>query len=52
MTEKKIKKDEPLDEQLQKQLKKLLFTFHKSGENFYGYDDYYGRTRRGTDYEE
>jgi hypothetical protein len=36
MTEKKIKPEEPLDEQLQSQLKKRLFTFYKSGRNFYG----------------
>ena len=38
MTEKKIKADEPLDDQLQNQLKKILFSFHKSSKNFYGYD--------------
>jgi hypothetical protein len=36
MTEKKNKPEEPLDEQLQSQLKKRLFTFYKSGRNFYG----------------
>lgn len=40
MTDKKIKKDEPLDDQLQKQLKKILFSFHKSARNFYGYNNY------------
>ncbi|MGB4845254.1 MAG: TraB/GumN family protein [Ferruginibacter sp.] len=35
MTEKKIKADEPLDEQLQDQMKKILFGFHKSSKNFY-----------------
>jgi uncharacterized protein YbaP (TraB family) len=40
MTDKKIKKDEPLDEQLQNQLKKILFSFHKSARNFYGYNTY------------
>ena len=39
MTEKKIKADEPLDDQLQSQLKKILFSFHKSSKNFYGYDN-------------
>jgi hypothetical protein len=38
LTEKKIKADEPLDDQLQSQLKKVLFSFHKSSKNFYGYD--------------
>lgn len=40
MTDKKIKKDEALDEQLQRQLKKLLFSFHPSARNFYGYNNY------------
>ena len=39
MTEKKIKTDEPLDDQLQNILKKKLFSFHKSGKEFYGYSD-------------
>lgn len=40
MTDKKIKKDEPLDDQLWEQLKKILFSFHPSAENFYGYNNY------------
>lgn len=40
MTDKKIKKEEPLDEQLQNQLKKILFSFHPSARNFYGYNNY------------
>jgi hypothetical protein len=36
MTGKKIKNDEPLDEQLQNQLKKILFSFHPSARQFYG----------------
>lgn len=40
MTDKKIKKDEPLDEQLQNQLKRILFSFHKSARNFYGSNNY------------
>jgi len=36
MTDKKIKADEPLDEQLQDQLKRRLYSFHKSARNFYG----------------
>ncbi len=39
MTDKKIKKDEPLDEQLENQLKKILFSFHPSARNFYGYNN-------------
>jgi len=42
MTDKKIKKDEPLDEQLQNQLKKILFSFHASARNFYGNSNYSG----------
>lgn len=36
MTDKKIKTEEPLDDQLQAQLKKRLFSFYKSGGYFYG----------------
>ena len=42
MTDKKIIKDKPLDEQLQHQLKKVLFSFHPSARNFYGNNDYSG----------
>ena len=42
MTDKKIKKDEPLDDQLMNQLKKILFSFHESARNFYGYSNYSG----------
>lgn len=42
MTEKNIKNDIPLDEQLQDQLKKILFSFHPSARNFYGSDNYSG----------
>ncbi|MBK8610566.1 MAG: TraB/GumN family protein [Chitinophagaceae bacterium] len=41
MTDKKIKEDEPLDEQLNNQLKRRLFGFHKSARNFYGYNGNY-----------
>ena len=40
LTDKKIKKDEPLEDQLQDQLKKILFSFHPSARNFYGYNNY------------
>ncbi|MEO6539491.1 MAG: hypothetical protein ABIN74_00815, partial [Ferruginibacter sp.] len=49
MTDKKIKAGEPLDDQLQNQLKKILFSFHKSGKDFYGYS---GTYKAVTDYEE
>ncbi|MBC7687916.1 MAG: TraB/GumN family protein [Aquabacterium sp.] len=35
MTDKKLKPDQPQDEQFQRQLKQLLFTLHKSGRNFF-----------------
>ncbi len=40
MTDKKIKKDEPAEEQFRDQLKKRLFSFHPSAKNFYGYNNY------------
>jgi uncharacterized protein YbaP (TraB family) len=52
MTDKKIKNDQPLEEQFQKQLKRALLAFHKSAKIFYGNDDYYGRMKVITDYEE
>ena len=35
MTDVRLKDDEPLGDQLDEQLKKTLFTFHKSAKNFY-----------------
>jgi hypothetical protein len=35
MTDKKLKTDEPVDEQLETQLKRLLFSLRKSSKNFY-----------------
>ena len=35
MTDKKLKEGEPVDEQFQEQLKRLLFAFHPSARNFY-----------------
>ena len=35
LTDKRIREDEPLDDQLQLQLKKILFSLSKSGRNFY-----------------
>ncbi|RYY72156.1 MAG: hypothetical protein EOO13_00430 [Chitinophagaceae bacterium] len=40
LTDKKLLKDQPLDEQLNKELKKQVFGFYNSGKNFYGSDDY------------
>ncbi len=39
MTDKKIKADESLDDQFQKQLNRQLFSFHKSARNFYGFNN-------------
>jgi len=52
MTDKKLKPDEPMDDQLQKQLRKLLFNFHKSAKNFYTSDDFYSRYRKLVNYQE
>ncbi|HMJ48182.1 MAG TPA: hypothetical protein VK498_12695, partial [Ferruginibacter sp.] len=41
MTDKKLKESEPVEEQLQAQLKKILFSFHKSAKNFFSGDDTY-----------
>jgi hypothetical protein len=51
MTDKKLKEDEPQNEQLEKQLKKILFSAHKSAVNFYDSDGDY-RYRRVSDYGE
>ncbi len=40
MTDKKLKEDKPANEQFQEQLKRLLFTSHKSAKNFYDSDRY------------
>ncbi len=40
MTDKKIKKDEPAEDQFRDQLKKILFNFHPAARNFYGYNKY------------
>jgi hypothetical protein len=52
MTDKKIKDDMPLYDQFQEQLKKLLFTFHKSGKNFFESDGNDYRFRKIGEYEE
>jgi hypothetical protein len=38
LTDKKLVSTEPLDEQLNQQVKKLVFPFYKSGKNFYNTD--------------
>jgi uncharacterized protein YbaP (TraB family) len=52
MTDKKLKTDEPQQEQFDKILKKILFGFFKSGVNFFGYGGNYNepyRPRGGYD---
>ena len=39
MTDKKIKKETPQEEQFKEQLKKMLFNFHPSARSFYGYNN-------------
>ncbi len=48
MTDKKIKADKPVDEQFGEQLKKLLFSKHKSAELFFE-ENGYGRSARSYD---
>ena len=45
LTDRKLREDEPLNDQLDKQLKRLLFSLSKSGRNFYQGDNY-NRFRR------
>ncbi|HUS02086.1 MAG TPA: TraB/GumN family protein [Chitinophagaceae bacterium] len=45
LTDRKLREDEPLNDQLDKQLKRLLFSLSKSGRNFYQ-GDTYNRFRR------
>ena len=52
MTDKKIKTDKPLDEQFQEQLKRVLFSFHKSAKIFFGASSDNYRFKRIGDYEE
>jgi uncharacterized protein Yka (UPF0111/DUF47 family) len=51
MTDKKIKAEESLDDQLQTQLKKRLFSFHKSAKDFYSSTNYSTGYRAITEYE-
>ena len=51
MTDRKIKADEPEDEQFENQLKKKLFSFHKSARDFYGYSNN-GSYRQIASYED
>jgi hypothetical protein len=47
MTDKKIKPEIPLEAQLQEQLKKIQFTFHKSARNYFDREVNYRFNRAG-----
>lgn len=51
MTDKKLKEDETQDEQLQKILKKMIFTLYRSGKYFYNTNNYSEKLQRGNSYE-
>jgi hypothetical protein len=45
MTERKLKVEEPVDQQFENQLKRLMFNMHKSSRNFFtnsGYRNFLG----------
>ena len=52
MTDKKIKTDKPQNEQFQEQLKKVLFSFHKSAKEFFEPDENGYRFKKVGEYEE
>jgi uncharacterized protein YbaP (TraB family) len=52
MTDVKLKEEEPVDEQVRKQLKKVLFGFHKSGKYFFNDYNGYGNIRSGANYQD
>jgi len=52
MTDVKIKDKEPLEEQLQIQLKKLLFGFHKSAKKFFDDNESYDEVKAIEEYED
>jgi hypothetical protein len=52
LTDKKIKDHEPLEEQLGRQLKIMLFSFHKSAKNFFSGDDFYNNFKSLNGYDE
>ena len=52
MTDKKLKTEKPVDEQLQEQLKKLLFTFRKSARKFFENDGYHYQFKPVGEYNE
>jgi hypothetical protein len=52
MTDVKLKESEPIDEQLNVQLKKVLFSFHKSGKIFFDGSIFYKDTKAVNEYED
>ncbi len=52
MTDKKIKKDKPQNEQFQEQLKKILFIAHKSAKNFFETDGSHYNFKKVGEYED
>lgn len=52
LTDKKIQKDQPLDDQLNKELKKMVFSFFNSGRNFYQSDYGYGNYKYLNQYQD
>jgi len=52
LTDVKLKEKVPLDEQFNTQLKKILFSFHKSGKSFYSGNYSYDDMKVVDDYEE
>ena len=52
MTDKKLRDDKPQNEQFEEQLKKILFSFHKSAKNFFEGDGNTYQLRKTVDYED
>ena len=52
MTDKRLRNDKPQNEQFQEQLKKIMFSFHKSAKNFFESDGSNYHYKKDGDYEE
>jgi len=52
MTDKKLRDDKPQNEQFEEQLKRILFSFHKSAKNFFEGDGNSYQSRKAVDYED
>ena len=52
MTDKRLRNDKPQNEQFQEQLKKILFSFHKSAKNFFEADGNNYHYKKDGDYED